>query len=326
MQWCLTLFLFSVVATGSWITQLIVGGDNAFAVVSNVAFAIDVLLVPFVAQRFLVDSHPMTYATTILSALLAAASFAHHTDRTMSPAHALDIAMTWVVYLHLCVYVVYTMLQRVVSWPRLLLVTTLAECMCLILMFTFYSTVKEYQVVVLVVFGVVTHSCSFAHHVYVSGRAGLLSASLNIAAVVVLQVVATTLQGQIWYRSLSPARYNIEHGYWHLLNGAIIGIVVTQTTRLLSNTAPSSTVLVERVCCVGLVGFAAILMAVTLLNKGDEVLYPVMVPTQLVLLFVPGAALRRRWLRSPRATTANDASQTPDVLAHSVVPHAAAPH
>lgn len=300
--WCLATLALSLAAAASWTAQAVVGGETVFAVVSNVAFVADVVLVPFVARSYLVESHPMVYGTTLLSALLTAGSFAHHLDRGGDPAHTLDIAMGWILYLHLALLAAYTLAQRFVVWPRLLLALTLAESAAIVAMFSAYDVVRRYQVVVLVGCGAAAHGCTLAHRLLAGVRPS--EAALDFAALVLLQAVATTAQGQMWYRSASPVRYNVEHGYWHILNGTIVGVVVVQTAQLLHGqdqaqvAAPA--VRGEGVCRGALVLFGLVLLAATLLNGGEEVVVGVLVPAQAGVLLVAGAVFCRSWC--PRRT------------------------
>lgn len=304
--WCIAAFASSLVAAASWITQLVTGGEHAFAVVSNVAFAVDIVTVPLIARAYLVDAHPMVYATTLVSALLAAGSFAHHLDRGHRPAHTLDISLGWVLYVHLALLACYALVQRYVKSPRLLLAFTIVESCGIVALFSFYDLVYQNQVNVLVGAGAFMHLCTLVSRL-LNGSAFIATIS-DFATLVLLQAVATTVQGQLWYRARSPARYNIEHGYWHVLNGTIIGVVVTQTAQILNGVTPVS-VTSEWRCRAAIVLFALVLLAATVFNEGEHALTAVLVPAQAAVLLVSGtyACLALRPTASqntPEATSA----------------------
>ena len=286
--WTLAALAFSLVASATWTAQLVFGGE-AFAVVSNTAFAVDIVLVPLIARSYLVEAHPLIYATTLVSAMLMAGSFAHHLDRNLGdPAHTLDLAMVWLLYWHLALLAFYALLQRYVAWPRLLLAVTLLEAAGIVALFSLYATVRRHQMWVLVVCGVAVHGCTLTHRLLSGVRTS--EALVDAAALVLLQAVAATVQGEVWVSARSPARYNVEHGYWHVLNGTIVVVVVMQTAQLLDRKGVSGATRADRVCLYTLVAFALVLLVATLCNEGEAVLVGVLVPAQVLMLLTTGVA------------------------------------
>lgn len=272
-MWCLASLAFSAIALVTWSAQALFRRDTTFATVSNVAFAADIVLIPALSRRYLVDTHPMLYATSVISALLGAASFAFHQNPTLgTPAHALDISMGWLMYMHLALLAAFTLVQRFVAWPRLLLATTLVESAGIFAIFSLYDTIKPQQKILLIACGGVAFGGTLLSRLVVAGCGAVrpaVEAVLDFATLVLLQVVATTVQGQIWYRSVSDERYNVEHGYWHLLNGTIVGVVVMQTVHNLRG-MPVRTTCADHACRVGLVCVALGLLAATLGNPSDR--------------------------------------------------------
>ena len=289
--WSVAILAFSAIACVSWIAQAVTNDRRTFSTVSNLAYGTNAVLVPVVSHNYLVDAHPMVYATTIVSALLASGSFAFHLARgnaepsTITPVHTLDLAMAWVLYVHLALLAVYTLAQRFVAWNRLLLFLTMIESLVILLVFTFYDYARRYQVYLLVVCGGVLFACTLVSrlHAGVSTR----DAVLDTAILVGMQAVATILQGELWYSALSDSRYNIEHGYWHMLNATIVNVTVVQTARLLSNVA-DDVLSVESsiVSRVAFVVFGLSLAASTILNTDDEPMTALLVVLQVALLLV----------------------------------------
>ena len=293
LMWCHATLIFSALATISWLAQTVASDERTFAVVSNAIFVADVALIPVVSRAYLIETHPMVYASTLASALLGGASFAHHFNRSYSPAHTLDIAMAWILYLHIALLATYALVHRVVAWPYLLLATSLAEGLGIVALFTAFPVVYAYQVAILTAFGATAFACTFAHRWML--RAARRKAVLDFAALVALQVVATMLQGEMWYKSVSPARYNVEHGYWHLLNGTIVGIVVVQTAELLRTdyVAPAATDGSDGICRAALVCFALFLVTATVLNGDDGATTSAILPVQVLLLSLSGTLCYR---------------------------------
>ena len=337
--WRLAALSFASLGTVTWIAHGLTPPTDTprtFSVVSNAAFAADGVLVPMVAIAHLVETHPMVYATTLVSTMLAAGSFAHHLDRRLAPAHTLDIAMGWVLYVHLAFLAVFALVRRVlltfgIVWPHLLLAFTLAESGAILALFSSYDHVRRNQVWLLVGCGALTHCCTLAHRLIFDAGARPTRAVLDFAALLVLQAVAATVQGELWYQSLSPRRYDIEHGYWHLINGTIVTVVVFQTVHLLRrpealpddlpHTAPEKG---EAAYRSGLVVFALVLLAVTLENPTATEWTASIVTTQVALLCASLAtcAMSSRRSRNMDVDTARRGSRR---LGTPTPPHAADP-
>lgn len=292
-MWAYAALAFSCVATAAWMARAAIDAPS-FAVVSNLAFVADVVLIPLVTP--LADAHPLVYATTLTTSLLAASSFAHHLDRAHAQAHTLDIAMGWVLYTHLALLAAHALVRRWLPRPRRVLFgTTLAEAGALFALFAAYDVVYRNQVYVLAACGAAAHGCTLVHRVC-AARGAWRRPAFDFAAVVVLQGVATALQGEVWVDVASPARYDVEHGYWHMLSGTVVGVVVVQTARLLEGNYGTEDG-GDRLCRATLVGFALVLLAATALNTDtDRVETRVIVPAQLATLVVSSAVVwRREW-------------------------------
>jgi hypothetical protein len=266
--WTTATLGFSLVATMTWIAHAFNTDGLAFSVVSNGAFAVDVLLIPIATQKYLLNTHPMIYATTFASALLAGGSFAHHIDRQQGdPAHTLDIAMGWVLYWHLALTAAYSYVHSLTHWKQLLVLTSVVEAVGLIAMFSFYSQVRRDQQLYLIAFGCISHGCTIAHR-FRRGM-GVCDALGDFIAVVALQAGAAVLQGQLWVSARSSARYNVEHGYWHIINATIVGVLILETCQLVDlETIPA---IHDKLSRNSLVVFVAFLVALTLINDTGTV-------------------------------------------------------
>lgn len=282
--WDAAALAFSCVAILAWLAHAFDRPRGvAFAVVTNLAFVADVVLIPIATAVYVVDSNPFLFATTYASALAGAGSFAHHIDRQSGdPAHVLDIAMAWVMYWHLAVVAAYALAYRVIGWPRLIVAAALVEAVGLVILFACYSEIKPYQIMLLVMCGLVAHGCTLAHRL--RSGAALLEAILDLAAIVWLQACATVLQGQVAVDARSAERYNIEHGYWHILNGVIVGVVVLQTCQLADGGADAAREPAGAASRGALVVFTGLLVGLTLANASEQLQYELVVPLQLALL------------------------------------------
>ena len=268
--WTIAGLLTSVAGLASWAAQLLAPpGESAraFASVSNVGFVGILLCLPLVTQLYLTDMHPIVYEGLLVTALVGAGSWSFHSSpRIGSPGHVLDIAMGWLLYLYLASVTLYAAVVPHVRTRRLLLAVNLARASALVALVYHYEAVKPNQVYVYVACGAVAHLATFA--MQAERRAHAL---VDAGLLALVQFTASTLQGEFWYRSKSPARYNIEHGYWHLLNALNVGVMVMHAMQVIDGRRIPPSNEAENVSKCAIALFAVALLGLTTFNDGPHV-------------------------------------------------------
>lgn len=295
--WSISTFLMSFMGVCSWVVYgLAPESSYTFAAVSNMAFVGILLCSPIVAQLYLADIHPMIYEGMLVMVLIGASSWAFHSHPVIgSPRHTLDIAMGWVLYLYLASITMYAAMIKYIRARRLLLFVNVARAAAIVFMFYNYDSVKPHQLYIFVSCGFVAHVSMFITHITYNDNhtSRWQHATVNAMALVFMQFTAATVQGEFWYRSLSPMRYNIEHGYWHLLNAFIVSIIVMHTMQVIEKGRVPTMNDNEYVSRISVILFAVVLLVVTYGESGDTVNYAIIVMSNVILLVVSGMQIRR---------------------------------
>lgn len=206
---------------------------GSFVVCSNSVFFTISLALPILSDFYLRQVHPVVVETMYVSVLLGASSMAFHAHPTLgSPGHTMDIVAAWLLYIQLAFASAYAVCRRFCHHRRLLLWWSAAKACVILVVIANYSSVKPRQVELLVGCGAVTHACMLANQVLAPRGAGvskwraLAHALLDTTCLGAVQLAAAFLNGGIWGVRPTPEQYNIEHGFWHLLNGQIVSVVM----------------------------------------------------------------------------------------------------
>ena len=239
-----SLTLVALAAVGAHVARLAASRDSphVFAAVSNGAYLCAGLLCPL-------DDGALAVM------LAGAASLAFHAQYTLGTyAHTLDIALGWVLVVHLAFAPVLAGARFVAAhlsltdnnpqWWWLRVVGRIAFYAALgtafVLMFALYDSVYHGdggQLVLYLIAAPIAALALAVERVFVltqpapAERAGLLhpyvEAALETVVVLLAVAAAVTAQGELLGRSLTheqqPAAYDLFHGQWHIL----IAVVAT---------------------------------------------------------------------------------------------------
>jgi len=314
-----SLTLVALAAVAAHVARLVASRDSpyVFATVSNGAYLAAGLLCPL-------DDGALAVM------LAGAASLAFHAQHSLAPraayAHTLDIALGWVLVVHLAFVPLLAGARFAASrlgltddspWGWLRVVGRVsfyaALATALTLLFSLYDSVyfgDGGQLVLYLIAAPVAALALAVERVFIltqpapAERAGPLhpyaEAVLETAVLLLVLAAAVTAQGELLGRSLTheqqPAAYDLFHGQWHILI-AVVATAAYQRTHDVNRLARNQ---LERCVCHsdaselallgGLAVYAALVIALKEAGAGAVASEAVLGVAMLGLLWLSGAA------------------------------------
>lgn len=305
--WCVSTLAYSSVALLAWVASVISSRLTTFTVVSNFAFAVDVLALLYLSYRYDTAIHPVVFSIVPIVSLLGASSFAFHDENVLNvPKHTLDIFFGWMLYVYLACVSLFTVLRQLMPTRvrQISIGVVLLLNIAIIPVVQFYDSVYANQMALFFVCGAFTYVCTLVHR-YVARRrsdqvrdvVAAAHALWDVGTLVALQAVTTTFQGQFWHDSQSPDHYAIEHGYWHLGNGMVVLVIVLYNTQSSPLADVPRLSVYDSIVQVALWLFLFALLGLCLGVEDMAVYLPIAITAQIVMFLVSlvcsVAALRR---------------------------------
>jgi hypothetical protein len=218
------ILLHALVACFSWIVQFSDFENHVLFSSTTNSGALLVFITPFWIKTS-TKLYPIISGMFIVVTFCTASSFAFHLSPEInSPAHIMDIVTAWILYIYLACVCLFSLSLLYFDNRIMTIFTYILNFVANIVIIYNYNEIwLHYQNVLFI-------SCGFI--IYLSllfiktRRIKFVYALFDILPLLFIQASSTILQGELWIKSVSRSVYNITHGYWHLGNMYVVGVLI----------------------------------------------------------------------------------------------------